>query len=91
MTQKEYCINYTPQFGEFLKAKQVNHFVTEADIIVIRIQGWNDSPFVMLLLEFAEWLIDHENDLSVNPQGDGRKYHSGETKSSISFGKQFLN
>lgn len=86
-----YFVNYTNQFGEFLQQKQINHSVSDADIICIRLSGWNDSPFVMLLLEFAEWLIDHENDLSVNPEGNGSKYHSGTGKSSISFGKQFLN
>lgn len=91
MAQREYYINYTRLMGEFLKTKSVNHFVTDADIICIRLEGWNDSPFVMLLLEFAEFLIDNENDMSVNPQGDGSKYHSGAETSSIGFGKQFLN
>ena len=89
MTQKEYCINYTRQMGAFLEAKKVNHFVTDADIICIRVQGWNDSPFVMLMLEFAQWLIENEHDMSVNPEADGSRYHSGEAV--IDLRKQFLN
>lgn len=75
-TDREYFINFTAQMGAFLQAKQITHAVSDADIICIRLYGYNDSPFVMLMLEFAEWLIDHENDMSINPQGNGSKYHS---------------
>jgi len=89
MTQKEYYINYTRQMGAFLEAKKVNHFVTDSDIICIRVESWDDRPFVLLMLDFAEWLIEKNQDMSVNSEADGSRYHSGEAV--IDLRKQFLN
>lgn len=54
----EYYINYTYEFSEFLRTKDIEHYLTEADIIVVRMDARNDSPFAMLILEFAEWLLN---------------------------------
>jgi hypothetical protein len=66
---------------EFLMTKQVNHFTTDADILVIRLDGHNDTPFVMLMMEFAEWLIKTKDDMSINRSGDGSRYHSSPSSS----------
>lgn len=76
MRTNEYCINYTRQMEEFLMTKQVNHFTTDADITVIRLEGHNDTPFVMLMMEFAEWLIETTGDRTFVRSGDGSRYHA---------------
>jgi hypothetical protein len=66
---------------EFLMTKQVNHFTTDADILVIRLEGHNDTPFVMLMMEFAEWLIETTGDRTFVRSGDGSRYHSSPSSS----------
>ena len=75
MNQKEYFVVYTPEFTEFLRSKNVKHFTSEADITSIVLEGYNDSMFFMLVLEFAEWLIENENDMTINPNAKGGQYH----------------
>jgi len=66
---------YTPEMHEFVQERKISNFVSDADILVIRLLDHNDNEFAMLMLEFAKWLVDHENDCSVNPDADGSKYH----------------
>lgn len=62
---KLYFINYTKQFADFLSEKQINYTVSVSDIICLRMyDAWNDSPFAMLMLEFAEWLISQRDTLN---------------------------
>lgn len=76
MKTNEYCVNYTRQMEEFLITKEINHFTTDADITVIRLEGHNDTPFVILMMEFAEWLIESTGDMSFIRWSNGSRYHA---------------
>lgn len=61
----------------FLASKQIKSSTSDADIIYIRLEGYNDTEFVNLIIEYAKWLKESEHDMSINPFADGSKYHRG--------------
>jgi hypothetical protein len=76
MREYIYFFDWTIQMDEYLTTKGYTFYVSDADIIRIKLNGWNDNVFVNLLLDFSCWLIENANDMSINPCGNGALYHS---------------
>lgn len=70
-----YAINYDAFLCEFLHKKNINHFITDADIIVIKLDDINDTSFFNLIKDFKDWLPDNGNDMTLNKSGNGSLYH----------------
>jgi hypothetical protein len=80
MRKNQYFIDYTSNLKEFLYLRGIPHIVSEADIICVSIDGWNDTEFSALMMEYCLWLIEHQNDMTINLLGDKSKYHSKNIK-----------
>lgn len=61
----------------FLDSKGIPSATSDADITHIVVEGYNDTNFVNLILEYTEWLKEAKHDMSINPNADGSKYHKG--------------
>lgn len=71
-----YHFNYDPFFLEFLRVNRIKHSTSDADIISFELEGYNDTPLFELMMEFCEWRKDNENDMTLNRNGNGSKYHA---------------
>ena len=58
--KKIYFVNYTEEFFKFLTKENVD-FIRVGDVLMIRLEAINDSPFALLILQFAEYLIDQNH------------------------------
>lgn len=58
--EKIYFVNYTEELFKFLTKKDVD-FIRVGEVLMIRLEAMNDSPFALLILEFAEYLIDQNH------------------------------
>lgn len=70
-------INYTPLMGEFLSSKGIDWFATDADILCFKIESkyHNDTEFAELILEYAKWIDDNDEDMAINREAMGGSYH----------------
>jgi hypothetical protein len=74
---KEYFFDWNPSIAAFLDHKGMPSETSDADITCIKLEGYNDSKFLKLMLEFCEWAKDTEHDMSINRNANGSKYHKG--------------
>lgn len=63
----------TMQF--FLDSKGIASDTSDADIMCIKIDGYDDTNFINLIIEYSKWLKEAEHDMSINPNANGSKYH----------------
>jgi len=77
MKIQEKHVEYTPLMAEFLTAKGIEWFGTDADILCFKIKSecHNDTEFVGLVLEYAKWLSDNDGDMTINREAMGGSYH----------------
>ena len=61
----------------FLASKGIIADTSDADIMCIQLDGYDDTNFVNLILEYAQWLKDNVSDMTINPNADGSRYHQG--------------
>jgi|694.fasta_scaffold126323_7 hypothetical protein len=76
MTQT-YHFDWSATMEFFLASKGIASDTSDADIMWITLEGYDDTNFVNLMLEYAKWLQEAEHDMSINPHADGSKYHRG--------------
>ena len=76
MTQT-YYFDWSLTMQLFLDSKGIPSNTSDADIMWITLEGYDDTNFVNLILEYAEWLKEAKHDMSINPDADGSKYHKG--------------
>jgi hypothetical protein len=74
---KTYYFKWTATMQMFLDSKGIFSETSDADIMWVYIQGHNDTNFINLILEYAEWLKEAKHDMSINHNADGLKYHKG--------------
>ena len=72
---KQYALDYTPLLCLFLERRNIDFFVSDADIIGINLQAHNDTFFAGIILEYANFLIESRNDTSIYPDANGSLYH----------------
>jgi len=70
---KQYKINYSHMTEQFLISKGIRYFVTDADIIGFSI---NNVIIELLNLELIQYRKDNQNNMAINPTGDGLLYHN---------------
>lgn len=78
-TFMDYFFEYNASFEKFLNLKGIRNVTGEADIMCVTLVAHNDSPMMGTIIEFMEWHKDkdEEEDMSINPNGVGSKYHKG--------------
>jgi hypothetical protein len=57
--KKSYAFDYDKSLVEFLNQKGIKTITGDADITLIELEvlgGYNDTPFIDLILEFSAWL-----------------------------------
>jgi hypothetical protein len=64
---KIYYVHHTDKLHEFLVQKDAD-FIRINDMVLIKLEAYNDTPFALLMLEFAEYLIgkNHEEFLTMH-------------------------
>lgn len=79
MKQKQLkAIDYTELWTDFLTAKGIDYYVSDADILLFEIESkkhHNDTEFVDLVLEYAKWVKDNEGDMAINRHAKSGNYH----------------
>jgi len=57
---REYFLDYSPLLSKFLKEKQVDghEIINDSDILVVKLPCYNDTAFAVLMLEYAQWLVE---------------------------------
>ena len=56
---KEYFFYYSHSFSEFLVERKIDGYwiKNDSDVLVVRLQGYNDTCLAILMMEYADWLI----------------------------------
>jgi hypothetical protein len=64
---REYFLDHSPLLSKFLKEKQIDghNIINDSDILVVKLQCYNDTAFAVLMLEYAKWLVELKQ--NVNP------------------------
>lgn len=75
---KQYAIEENGNFFEYLKRKRkdIEFFVTDADITGVNIQAPNDTIFFEIVMDYAKWIEEVKNDKTINKNGNGNLYHA---------------
>jgi hypothetical protein len=75
---RSYFFDWSRPFQQFLQERQIagHSILNDSDVLVVHLECHNDTALAVLMLEFAQWLKDYENDMSVNPKARGGRYHS---------------
>lgn len=59
-----YFVEYTKQLGDFLDDRGIKKIVSDADIVCIKIDDYNDNTFALLMIDFGRWLEVNTNVIS---------------------------
>jgi hypothetical protein len=77
MEKQKKFIYLMPLLTEFLTSKGIKWGDTDADIVYFEIESvcHNDTEFVKLILEYAKFIDDNDEDMAINREAMGGSYH----------------
>lgn len=51
----KYFFEWREELEKFLRKKGIPHSVSDADVICINLEGWNEEPLLKLITEYNKW------------------------------------
>jgi len=73
-----YAITYRPDIEIFLKGRGVEHSISDADIVVIKLDAFDDDAFAELMIDYWRWSGIRDLELASWKGERDRKYINGE-------------
>ena len=58
---KSYFVEYSKQMDDFLRIREIKTIVSDADIVRIKIDDYNDNAFALLMIDFGKWVKEQTN------------------------------
>ena len=72
----DYFFEYDARFEKFLGMKGISNVTSDSDIMCVTLEAHNDTTMMTTIKDFVRWCMD-EDDMSINPNGVGSRYHQG--------------